>query len=159
MGTQQHQHRTSTHDGQLPNSAFPSRASTDPTDKTYRGVRNPDGTCNVWAESPATSQSASNGEISRSPLSLHLELRNHSPTGFAWGYGGSGPAQLALALLVDATSDQTLALRHYQDFKFHFVATWADSWSTTAGEIRAFLSARENLAGCQCAFSSSCPDC
>lgn len=24
--------------------------------------------------------------------------RNHSPDGFAWGYGGSGPAQLALAL-------------------------------------------------------------
>lgn len=23
---------------------------------------------------------------------------NHSPDGFAWGYGGSGPAQLALAL-------------------------------------------------------------
>ena len=31
------------------------------------------------------------------PLSLHLEVRDHSPTGFAWGYDGSGPAQLALA--------------------------------------------------------------
>ena len=28
-------------------------------------------------------------------------VRNHSPTGFAWGYGGSGPAQLALAILID----------------------------------------------------------
>lgn len=28
-----------------------------------------------------------------------LAVRNHSPTGFAWGYGGSGPAQLALAVL------------------------------------------------------------
>ena len=26
------------------------------------------------------------------------KYRNHSPDGFAWGYGGSGPAQLALAL-------------------------------------------------------------
>ena len=30
------------------------------------------------------------------------ELWNHSPDGFNWGYGGSGPAQLALALLLDA---------------------------------------------------------
>jgi hypothetical protein len=35
------------------------------------------------------------------PLPLHLEIRNHSPTGFGWGYGGSGPAQLALAILAD----------------------------------------------------------
>src|SRR5204863_5783137 len=27
---------------------------------------------------------------------------NHSPDGFAWGYGGSGPAQLALAILLAA---------------------------------------------------------
>jgi hypothetical protein len=34
-------------------------------------------------------------------LDPRLDLYNHSPTGFAWGYGGSGPAQLALALLAD----------------------------------------------------------
>ena len=34
-------------------------------------------------------------------LPLCLNIRNHSPTGFAWGYGGSGPAQLSLAILVD----------------------------------------------------------
>ena len=33
------------------------------------------------------------------PLPLRLDLFNHSPTGFSWGYGGSGPAQLALARL------------------------------------------------------------
>jgi hypothetical protein len=26
------------------------------------------------------------------------KIVNHSPDGFAWGYGGSGPAQLALAV-------------------------------------------------------------
>jgi hypothetical protein len=31
---------------------------------------------------------------------LHHEVR-HSPTGLAWGYGGSGPSDLALSLLVD----------------------------------------------------------
>jgi len=28
------------------------------------------------------------------------DIRNHSPAGFEWGYCGSGPAQLALALVV-----------------------------------------------------------
>lgn len=31
------------------------------------------------------------------PLPLRTDLCNHSPTGFCWGYHGSGPAQLALA--------------------------------------------------------------
>src|SRR5439155_2970286 len=35
------------------------------------------------------------------PLNPRLDLRKHSVTGFEWGYGGSGPAQLALALLAD----------------------------------------------------------
>lgn len=35
------------------------------------------------------------------PLALRLDLFNHSPTGFECGYGGSGPAQLALAILAD----------------------------------------------------------
>ena len=30
---------------------------------------------------------------------LWLDQCNHSPTGFEWGYGGSGPAQLAWVLL------------------------------------------------------------
>lgn len=34
-------------------------------------------------------------------LPLCLNIRNHSPDGFAWGYCGSGPSQLALAILVD----------------------------------------------------------
>lgn len=34
-------------------------------------------------------------------LPLRLGVRNHSPTGFSWGYNGSGPAQLALAILCD----------------------------------------------------------
>ena len=35
------------------------------------------------------------------PLKPSLALRNHSPSGFQWGYGGSGPSQLAHALLLD----------------------------------------------------------
>jgi len=29
-----------------------------------------------------------------------LKMRNHSPDGFNWGYGGSGPAQTALAICI-----------------------------------------------------------
>lgn len=49
-------------------------------------------------------------------LPHRLDLRSHSPTGFAWGYLGSGPAQLALAILCDVYDDET-ALAHYQRFK------------------------------------------
>ena len=47
---------------------------------------------------------------------------NHSPDGFAWGYGGSGPSQLALALLLEY-GDKEFALSHYQTFKFDVIAS------------------------------------
>jgi uncharacterized protein DUF6166 len=55
-------------------------------------------------------------------LPLRLDLDNRSPTGFEWGYGGSGPAQLALALLAHATCDDELALRQHQEFKWRVTA-------------------------------------
>ena len=36
-----------------------------------------------------------------------LAVARHSPNGFGWGYGGSGPAQLALAILLRATDRKT----------------------------------------------------
>ena len=47
---------------------------------------------------------------------------NHSPDGFNWGYSGSGPAQLALAILMKYV-DADRAVRLHQDFKFKFIAT------------------------------------
>lgn len=55
-------------------------------------------------------------------LPLRLDLHNHSPTGFAWGYGGSGPHQLALALLADATKDDKLALQYYHSYVIDVVS-------------------------------------
>ena len=101
--------------------------------KTYQGVTREDGISEVWIHESA------NRDGEARPLPLHLSLRNHSPTGFAWGYGGSGPAQLALALLMDATGDKELALQHYQEFKWRFVAAWEQSWSITEKEIRGFI--------------------
>jgi len=77
-------------------------------------------------------------------LPVRLDLYNHSPDGFEWGYQGSGPAQLALAILADAlkapsgkrppsifdydTEEQErkdprmLAVRLHQQFKRRFIA-------------------------------------
>jgi len=57
-----------------------------------------------------------------SKLDPRFDLRRHSPTGFAWGYGGSGPAQLSLAILADFFGNDERALRLYQDFKFRVIA-------------------------------------
>ncbi len=54
-------------------------------------------------------------------LEPRLDLYNHSPTGFNWGYNGSGPAQLALAILADCTGDDRFAQRYYQDYKFDVI--------------------------------------
>lgn len=50
------------------------------------------------------------------------QIRNHSPDGFNWGYGGSGPAQLALAILLEVAADKNIALANYQDFKWNIIA-------------------------------------
>ncbi|GAI22752.1 unnamed protein product, partial [marine sediment metagenome] len=41
------------------------------------------------------------------------KICDHSPDGFNWGYAGSGPAQLALAILLDVTEDQDFSLAHH----------------------------------------------
>jgi hypothetical protein len=64
-----------------------------------------------------------NGEGKRLNLEASLRVVNHSPTGFCWGYGGSGTAQLALAILLDHfNGDTERALGLYQDFKFKVIS-------------------------------------
>lgn len=53
---------------------------------------------------------------------MRLDLWKHSPTGPEWGYCGSGPAQLALALLADASESDSAALDFHQKFKVEIVA-------------------------------------
>lgn len=50
-----------------------------------------------------------------------LAVINHSPDGFAWGYPGSGPAQLALAICLRFLPKQE-ALEKYQQLKSDFIA-------------------------------------
>ena len=98
------------------------RSHADPQcNKLYQGRRTADG-CTVTV----------NGK----PLPLGLEVWNHSPTGLEWGYAGSGPAQLALALLLDHLRDRRRAVESHQRFKFAVVARLPrDGWALTSTEI------------------------
>ena len=56
------------------------------------------------------------------PLDPRNDLVNHSPDGFQWGYHGSGPAQLALAMMAHSVGDRR-ALVQYHDFKSKVIAS------------------------------------
>lgn len=97
--------------------------------KIYQGYRDPAepntiGDCSV----------AVNGvELDPGPSQ---KIRNHSPDGFNWGYEGSGPAQLALAILLDMNGRE-FAEAHYQQFKSDIIARLPQEsgWTLTGAEI------------------------
>jgi hypothetical protein len=102
--------------------------------KRYIGSRKKDG-CQVTV--------MEDGRPSR-PLALRLDLRNHSPTGFEWGYGGSGPAQLALALAMDVLGDADRAQRVYQTLKFKLVGRLPDhGWELSEDQLISAITAIE----------------
>jgi len=100
--------------------------------KYYTGRRSEDRSCVVHV--------VENGDSRLLPL--RLDLDNHSPTGFEWGYGGSGPAQLALAILADALADDTAAQRLHQDYKWRVIAQLERDkpWSITVAGVLAVVS-------------------
>jgi hypothetical protein len=103
-----------------------------PPETVYRGERLYDG------QLIAGVRVTVNGRV----LSPHRsqKLRNHSPTGFEWGYRGTGPAQLALALVLDATGHPLQSLAAYQWFKVAVVSNFDhDTWEITAGEIHKWV--------------------
>lgn len=73
------------------------------------------------------------------------QIVNHSPDGFEWGYGGSGPAQLALAIMVDYLgAERGSDPRNYQQFKWDFIAPLKDdSWVILSTDIDKWLKGRE----------------
>jgi hypothetical protein len=101
--------------------------------KTYHGTRTENGAAVVVEE---------NGEFRG--LDPRRDLRNHSPTGFEWGYGGSGPAQLALALAADVLDDDQKAQDVYQRLKFKLIGGLPrDGWVLTEARICAVITAIE----------------
>ena len=81
------------------------------------------------------------------PLPLRLDLENHSPTGFAWGYDGSGPAQLALAILSDAVGDdRAMHCGNYQAFKFAKIGKLGnEDWVITRDEVLDWFDREANV--------------
>ena len=77
-------------------------------------------------------------------IPLRLDICNYSPDGFNWGYHGSGPSQLALAILAHATGDDEVAKRYHQRFKVSHVATQDphEDFSLSITTIADWLTAR-----------------
>ena len=67
-----------------------------------------------------------------------LEYVNHSPDGFNWGYFGSGPAQLAFAILLEVFGKE-VAFNNYENFKFKFIGKLPSSNFTTNINIEKWL--------------------
>ena len=85
--------------------------------------------------------------VDKRQLNPRLDLRNHSPTGFEWGYSGSGPAQLALAILANHCGNDQHALICYQRFKSVVVSELPRNrrWILTATDIDRVLQAIREL--------------
>lgn len=58
----------------------------------------------------------------RAVVNVSQSIVSHSPDGFEFGYGGSGPADLALNVVYYLTGDKKLAEKLHQEFKFTFIA-------------------------------------
>ena len=72
-------------------------------------------------------------------------VKNHSPDGFNWGYTGSGPAQLALAILLEVINDEAKALAHYRDFERQAIAaikSQETNWEIEENKILEWLAER-----------------
>jgi len=72
-----------------------------------------------------------------------LKLRHHSPDGFNWGYGGSGPTQLSLAILLEILPEEK-ALELYQEFKWAIIANLTQESFSVRVHIQKFLKSVEN---------------
>jgi hypothetical protein len=95
--------------------------------KIYTGRRDKHGNCVVRVIEHGDSRA----------LRQRCDIANRSPAGFEWGYLGSGPTQLAIALLADATGSDEVALQLHQRFKFHVIVKLPRNrpWHLTDREI------------------------
>ncbi len=71
------------------------------------------------------------------PLRLSQRGRQHSPDGFEWGYGGSGPAALAHSILTYEYG-AAVADEHYQQFKWDIIANLDQDapWTLTSADLK-----------------------
>ncbi len=88
--------------------------------KVFKGQRGPQGTLVT---------------VDGAPLPSHTEVRDFRSDGFEWGYEGSGPSQLALAILVEHRGPDD-ALRHFRAFMQTVISEIEDdAWTLTSDDI------------------------
>ena len=65
----------------------------------------------------------------------------HSPTGFNWGYGGSGPSELAFMLLLDLGISDERAWAAHHAFTTHLLAGLDQDkpWALSDRRLRSWL--------------------
>ena len=100
--------------------------------KTYHGRRG-DGVCSVT--------------VNGLPLDPRVDLQQLSTTGFGWGYMGSGPRQLALAILADHFEDGSKAIGRYRSFCDAVIASLtSEEWHMDSDQIDSALSSVTDVA-------------
>ena len=96
--------------------------------KTYTGYRDPQGKAHVFV-------------IDHDHETIVLEpgfrYVQHSACGFAWGYAGAGPAQLAFAILLDHFEEPDRARVLYQSFMHAMIVDLPmdEQWEITSEDI------------------------
>lgn len=95
------------------------------------------GGCDVYVEDTESGD--------RHELDPRLNMVNHSPDGFQWGYSGSGPAQLAFAILMELYDDEEIAHEHYQEFKDDVISslTGGEDFLLSQGEVYEWMEKRK----------------
>ena len=102
--------------------------------KTYVGHRD--------ARGEALIEVRADGEKIGRPL---RHLVRHSPTGFEWGYGGSGPADTARSILADHLG-HPVPPAVYQRFKAAVVQNLAKEWHLASQQIdQALTTIRQDM--------------
>ena len=100
---------------------------------TFRGVRSDRGAVVLCDGKPLA--------LPKLRTTHWLRDARHSPTGFEWGYGGSGPAELARAILMRVYPDDDMVRnpRCYQRFKADVIQQLPrEAFTLTETEVRAW---------------------
>lgn len=104
--------------------------------KFYEGRRKPGGEAYVLVKKDLRSHGL--------PLNPQLDIVNHSPSGLEWGYGGSGPSQLAIAIVADCSPELVGNWNLSGNFKWDIIA-WLPQkhdWQMNADDVVDYLNGR-----------------
>ena len=84
--------------------------------------------------------------VNGKPLNMCHHIRRHS-FDFAWGYTGSGPSQLALAICHHEELDASQV--HYMDLKNDIIANFTgEGFTLTSQEIRDWIKTKPQEPNC-----------